>query len=92
MKQWMLGALVICAAACGPKTTPTGPGGGGPAQVCRKVPLTGNAVLGVTLVHAATFKMLINRKNSFFHILQKFFFFYAHYIICTLLWLMLCNR
>jgi hypothetical protein len=64
MKRWMLGALVICVAACGPKPNPTGPGSG-PAQLCQQVPLTGNAVLGVTLVHAAAFSMLMIENCSF---------------------------
>lgn len=60
----MLGCLVVFAAACGPKSTPPG-GSGNPALLCKKVPLTGTAVQGASLVHAATFSMLMIDTCSF---------------------------
>jgi hypothetical protein len=51
------GCLVLCAAACGGKSTPGGTKD--PALLCKQVPLSGTAVLGATLVHAATFSMLM---------------------------------
>jgi hypothetical protein len=53
----MLGCLVVCAAACGPKATPSG--GSDLALLCKQQPLMGTAAQGATLVHAATFSMLM---------------------------------
>lgn len=60
MKRWMLGCLVLCAAACKP-TPPVVPGAtpGNPQGVCRQTPVTGTRILGATLVHGATFYMLM---------------------------------
>jgi hypothetical protein len=61
----ILGCLMVLAAACGPKsTTPTG-GPGNPALLCKKVPLSGTAVAGASLIHAATFSMVMIDACSF---------------------------
>lgn len=59
----MLGCLVLCAAACGPKPPPGGMND--PALLCKTVPLTGTAVQGATLLHTATFAMLMIDTCSF---------------------------
>jgi hypothetical protein len=59
----ILGCLVVCAAACGPKATPSG--ASDPALLCKQVPLMGTAAQGATLVHAATFSMLMIDTCSF---------------------------
>jgi hypothetical protein len=58
--RWMLGCLVLCAAACKP-APPVIPGAtpGNPQGVCRQTPVTGTRILGATLVHGATFYMLM---------------------------------
>lgn len=60
MKRWMLGCVVLCAAACKP-TPPVIPGAtpGNPQGECRQAPVTGTRILGATLVHGATFYMLM---------------------------------
>jgi hypothetical protein len=60
MKLRWIGCLVLCAAACKP-APPVIPGAtpGNPQGVCRQTPVTGTRILGATLVHGATFYMLM---------------------------------
>src|SRR5262249_30149762 len=61
--RWMLGCMVQClvlVAACRP-SPPTIPGAtpGNPQGVCRQTQVTGTRIPGATLVHGATFYMLM---------------------------------
>jgi hypothetical protein len=63
--RWMLGCLVFCAAACGARPTPPGNPAGDPTALCRQAPPIGTALQGATLVHAATFEMLLIESCGF---------------------------
>lgn len=59
----IFGCILLCLAACRP-STPNAPASGSDL-LCKQVPLTGTAGPGATLIHSATFSMLMIESCPF---------------------------